>query len=67
MYCLHFPFQFLISILSFSAFSIGATVPNRLQTTITLLLTAVAFKMVAKQHLPMISYLTYLVSVTVCH
>ena len=54
--------QFLIDILSFTAFSMDSSSPSgRLSVTLTLLLTAVAFKIVLAQSLPTISYLTLLV------
>lgn len=55
-------FQLLIISLTFAAFTIGYNSSDRLNVTITLFLTAVAFKLVVKQSLPTISYLTYLVS-----
>ena len=56
-------FQFLIDILSFCSFSVDISSPSdRLSVTLTLLLTAVAFKFVVSQSLPTISYLTLLVS-----
>ena len=54
--------QMLIISLTFAAFSIEYSSSDRLAVTITLFLTAVAFKLVVKQSLPTISYLTYLVS-----
>lgn len=52
---------FLIDILSFCSFSVDITSPSdRLSVTLTLLLTAVAFKFVVSQSLPTISYLTLL-------
>ncbi|XP_052248474.1 uncharacterized protein LOC127856368 isoform X2 [Dreissena polymorpha] len=50
----------LINSLTFAAYAIEYTSPDRLMVTITLFLTAVAFKLVVKQSLPTISYLTYL-------
>ena len=56
-------FQFLIDLLSFCSFSVEISSPSdRLSVTLTLLLTAVAFKFVVSQSLPTISYLTLLVS-----
>lgn len=55
--------QFLIDMLSFCSFSVDVSEPSdRLSVTLTLLLTAVAFKFVVSQSLPTISYLTLLVS-----
>ncbi|XP_078360747.1 cys-loop ligand-gated ion channel-like [Oculina patagonica] len=52
---------FLIDILSFCSFSVEISSPSdRLSVTLTLLLTAVAFKFVVSQSLPTISYLTLL-------
>lgn len=52
---------FLIDILSFCSFSVEISSPSdRLSVTLTLLLTAVAFKYVVSQSLPTISYLTLL-------
>ena len=54
--------QFLIDILSFCSYSVDISSPSdRLSVTLTLLLTAVAFKFVVSQSLPTISYLTLLV------
>ncbi|XP_038058416.1 glycine receptor subunit beta-like [Patiria miniata] len=51
----------LIVCLSFASFAVNADQPeDRLSVTLTLLLTAVAFKYVASQALPPISYLTLL-------
>ncbi|XP_022088447.1 glycine receptor subunit beta-like isoform X2 [Acanthaster planci] len=51
----------LIVCLSFASFAVSADQPeDRLSVTLTLLLTAVAFKYVAAQALPPISYLTLL-------
>ncbi|XP_033625235.1 uncharacterized protein LOC117288467 [Asterias rubens] len=51
----------LIISLSFASFAVAADQPeDRLSVTLTLLLTAVAFKYVAAQSLPPISYLTLL-------
>ncbi|XP_052770756.1 gamma-aminobutyric acid receptor subunit beta-like [Mya arenaria] len=50
----------LIISLTFAAYSIEFKTADRLTVTITLFLTAVAFKLVVKQSLPTISYLTYL-------
>lgn len=56
-------FQTLISSLSFCTFSVDKGKPqNRLQLSFTLVLTGVAFKFVANQAIPKISYLTQLVS-----
>lgn len=58
----HFCFQLLINLLTFTSFSISPDKPqSRLGVTLTLLLTAVAFKFVVASNLPTISYLTYLV------
>lgn len=54
-------FQLLIISLTFAAFTIDSGTADRITVTITLFLTAVAFKLVVKQSLPTISYLTYLV------
>ncbi len=55
-------FQFMITCLSFLTFAVDHQLTqNRLQLTFTLMLTSVAFKFVASQSLPRISYLTYLV------
>ncbi|XP_068681182.1 cys-loop ligand-gated ion channel-like [Montipora capricornis] len=52
---------FLIDLLSFCSFSVDISSPSdRLSVTLTLLLTAVAFKFVVSQSLPTISYLTLL-------
>ncbi|PIK52444.1 putative gamma-aminobutyric acid receptor subunit gamma-2 isoform X2 [Apostichopus japonicus] len=52
---------FLILGLSFTSFSVEASAPaDRLSVTVTLLLTAVAFKFVVSSNLPTISYLTLL-------
>lgn len=50
----------LIISLTFAAFTIDNGTADRITVTITLFLTAVAFKLVVKQSLPTISYLTYL-------
>lgn len=50
----------LILALSFTTVSIEPAASDRLVSTITLFLTMVAFKLVIKQSLPTISYLTYL-------
>ncbi|KAL3863822.1 hypothetical protein ACJMK2_005552 [Sinanodonta woodiana] len=50
----------LIVCLTFSAFTIDSSSSDRLAVNITLFLTAIAFKLVVKQSLPTISYLTYL-------
>lgn len=61
-------FQFFISALSFATFAVSPELPqNRLQLSFTLLLTSVAFKFVINQSLPKISYLTYMVSIFLCH
>ena len=60
-------FQLLIISLTFAAFTIEHTNADRINVTITLFLTAVAFKLVVKQSLPTISYLTYLVSKLFLH
>ncbi|XP_056005391.1 gamma-aminobutyric acid receptor subunit rho-2-like [Ostrea edulis] len=51
---------FLIIALTFASYSIEVDSSDRLAVNITLFLTAVAFKLVVKQSLPTISYLTYL-------
>lgn len=51
---------FLIIGLTFASYSIEVNSPDRLMCNVTLFLTAVAFKLVVKQSLPTISYLTYL-------
>lgn len=63
---LHFYiFQFLICSLAFATFSVDKGKPeNRLQLSFTLVLTAVAFKSVVNSSLPRISYLTYMVSIS---
>jgi hypothetical protein len=59
----HFLLQTLISSLSIATFSVDRDKPqNRLQLSFTLVLTGVAFKFVANQSIPKISYLTQLVS-----
>ncbi|CAC5383834.1 unnamed protein product [Mytilus coruscus] len=50
----------LITVLTFTTFSIEPSSADRLGVTITLLLTSVTFKLIVKQSLPTISYLTYL-------
>ena len=56
-------FQCPIYILSLCSFSVEISSPaDRLSITLTLLLTAVAFKFVVSQSLPTISYVTLLVS-----
>ncbi|XP_032236006.2 cys-loop ligand-gated ion channel isoform X2 [Nematostella vectensis] len=51
----------LIGALAFASFSVDISAPaDRLSVTLTLLLTAVAFKFVVSQSLPTISYLTIL-------
>ncbi|XP_060066537.1 gamma-aminobutyric acid receptor subunit beta-3-like [Ylistrum balloti] len=50
----------LIASLTFTSFAIEPDAADRLAVTITLFLTAVAFKFVVKQSLPTISYLTNL-------
>lgn len=50
----------LITVLTFATFSIEPSSADRLAVTITLLLTSVTFKLIVKQSLPLISYLTYL-------
>lgn len=58
---------FLISLLSFCSFSVEISSPSdRLSVTLTLLLTAVAFKFVVSQSLPTISYLTLLDKYVLC-
>ena len=58
------PIQLLIVLLSFTSFAVSPDEPaDRLSVTLTLLLTAVAFKFVVSQSLPTISYLTLLVSI----
>lgn len=58
---------FLISLLSFCSFSVEISSPSdRLSVTLTLLLTAVAFKFVVSQSLPTISYLTFLDKYVLC-
>ncbi|KAK3587514.1 hypothetical protein CHS0354_003656 [Potamilus streckersoni] len=52
--------ELLIVCLTFSAFTIDSSSSDRLAVNITLFLTAIAFKLVVKQSLPTISYLTYL-------
>ena len=55
-------FQLMILLLCFTSFAVSADEPaDRLSVTVTLLLTAVAFKYVVSQSLPTISYLTLLV------
>ena len=55
-------FQLFICSLSFATFAVSISKPqNRLQLSFTLVLTTIAFKFVASQSLPKISYLTYLV------
>ncbi|KAJ8313408.1 hypothetical protein KUTeg_009036, partial [Tegillarca granosa] len=50
-----------ISLLSFSTFAVSrALTQNRLQLSMTLMLTSVAVRFVANQNLPKISYLTYM-------
>ncbi|XP_070176801.1 gamma-aminobutyric acid receptor subunit rho-2-like [Littorina saxatilis] len=51
---------FLVMLLSFMTISIEPSSSDRLSNTMTLFLTMVAFKLVVKQSLPTISYLTYL-------
>ena len=61
-------FQILIYALSLCTFSVDVSSPSdRLSVTLTLLLTAVAFKFVVSQSLPTISYLTLLVSWYLLH
>ena len=56
-----FLMMFLITTLMFTAFAIPATNPhNRLAVTLTLLLTAIAFKFIINKSIPQIPYLTYL-------
>ncbi|XP_064604105.1 gamma-aminobutyric acid receptor subunit beta-like [Liolophura sinensis] len=50
----------LIMILPFTSVTLSPAGSDRLVVTITLLLTAIAFKLVVQQILPTISYLTYL-------
>jgi len=58
-----FPFQFMICGLSFATFVVTSDTPHfRLTLTLILLLTTISFKFAVNQSLPMISYLTYLVS-----
>lgn len=52
--------MFLIIGLTFASYSIEVDNGDRLAVNITLFLTAVTFKLVVKQSLPTISYLTYL-------
>ena len=56
--------QLLVMMLSFLAIAVEPSGSDRLANTITLFLTMVAFKLVVKQSLPTISYLTYLVSLS---
>ena len=57
----------LITALTFSSFSIKSTEPgNRLQVTLTLLLTSIAFKYVISQSLPTVSYLTVMDKYIMC-
>ncbi|XP_071501767.1 uncharacterized protein [Diadema antillarum] len=57
----------LIVLLTFSSFVVDRTLPaDRLSVTVTLLLTAVAFKYVVSQSLPLISYLTLLDKFVLC-
>ena len=59
-----YSFFSFFSFLSFCSFSVDISSPSdRLSVTLTLLLTAVAFKFVVSQSLPTISYLTLLVSI----
>ena len=58
--------QLLVMMLSFMTIAVEPSGSDRLANTITLFLTLVAFKLVVKQSLPTISYLTYLVSLSVC-
>ena len=56
-------FQFLITAFAFVTFAVEPeNVEMRLNLSFTLILTTVAFKFVAVQMLPKVSYLTYLVS-----
>ena len=59
--------QLLVMVLSFLIMNVDPSGPQRLSNTITLFLTMVAFKLVIKQSLPTISYLTYLVSLSAWH
>jgi len=53
--------MFFITALSFSTFSVSPELPqNRLQLSLTLLLTCVAFKFVINKMIPPVSYLTYM-------
>ena len=59
--------MFLIATLAFSSFIFSSTDPgNRLQITLTLLLTSVAFKYVISQSLPTVSYLTLMDKYVLC-
>ncbi|KAI8478523.1 hypothetical protein Bbelb_437530 [Branchiostoma belcheri] len=56
-----FVIMFLILLLTFSSFALAPdSLDSRLDVTLTLLLTSVAFKLVLAQRLPTISYLTLL-------
>lgn len=54
------PLCFLITLAFISVFLPAEDLPNRLQITLTLLLTLVAFKFVVSQYLPATSYQTWL-------
>ena len=57
----------LITVLTFSAFAVKADSPgDRIQITLTLLLTTVAFKYYVQQFVPTVSYLTVLDSYVLC-
>jgi hypothetical protein len=59
--------QILVMVLSLLTIAVDSTTSDRLANTMTLFLTMVAFKLVVKQSLPTISYLTYLVSSFIHH
>lgn len=61
-------FQTLICATSFATFAVSRKLPqNRLQLSITLMLTAVTFRLTTNANLPKISYHTRLVSVSVLY
>lgn len=60
----HFLFQMILGALIFTTFAIECTlVGNRLQTTSTIMLSNIAFKLAVSNSMPRVSYFTYLVSI----
>lgn len=63
IHCVPVLFQTLICATSFATFAVSRKLPqNRLQLSITLMLTAVTFRLTTNANIPKISYHTRLVS-----